>query len=139
MEAGQYTSFYVNRKSQLFPLIEKHANIKIKKGVTHGQLIPLYHRLINNDVSFRAEVDRMIAENPFRNAGGFLATLTGTVGSIFGSIAAKREAELESDKFFYQTILNEQKTSDTTKVLVVSGIALVFVGIAVFLVIKAKK
>jgi hypothetical protein len=158
MEAGQYTSFYVKRKSRLFPLIEKYANIKISEGVTHGQLIPLYHRLLTTDVLFRSEVDSMITEQPFKNivsttpeaialrdkaaarnsGGGLFSKIIGVAGNIFGSIQADKQAKLESDKLFYETVLNEQKRDDTTKVLIVSGIALVFVGIAVFAVMKAK-
>lgn len=154
MNTGQYTRFYVKRKSHLFPLIEKYANIKIKKGVTHGQLVPLYHRLLTTNVAFRSEVDSMIDASPFKNAvsypnkeqlssssggGGFFSKLISTVGNIFGTVKVSKEAELESDKMFYELVLNEQKKDDTVKVLVLSGIALAFMGLAIYLVKKAKK
>ena len=161
MDAGQYISFYVNRKSQLFPLIEEYANIKIGRSITHGQLVPLYYRLLTTDMSFRADVDRMINERPYknlvstaaeaaklreagtkvttRNSGGLLSNIFGAIGGVAGSIQTSKQAKLESDKLFYQTVLNEQKNSDTTKVIVVSAIALVFVGTIIFFVSKAKK
>lgn len=135
---GLYPAFYVKRKDQLFPLIEKYTGERIGSNVPHGKVIPLYYRLLRTNPAFRADVDDAIA-GQYKNAGGIFASIIEGVGNIAGSIKASKEAKLENDRMFYQTVLNEQKNNDIGKIVAVSAVALAFIGIAVYLVVKSKK
>lgn len=60
MPFGLYPRFYVKRKDQLFPVIEKYTGNKIVPGTPHGKIIPEYFRLLRTNDAFRAEVDALI-------------------------------------------------------------------------------
>lgn len=171
MPFGLYPQFYVKRKSQLFPLIEKYSGEKISAGTSHGTVIPVYLRLLKTNAAFKAEVDALIeaqssqlitlkqkvmlkqaSQNDqsnitsnlhngtaFNNASDPVTAIASAIGNIFGTIKADKEASAESDKMFYETVLNDQKNSDTTKLLIVTGVTLAFIGLGVFLVLKLKK
>lgn len=172
MPFGLYPQFYVKRKAQLFPLIEKYSGKKISSGTPHGEILPLYLRLLKTDASFKADVDALIAGQEsklmtvqqkadlqkevkankgapvesnlhggaeFKNAGGIFSTIINTVGGVITGAQAKATAQAESDEAFYEVVLNAQKKDDTTKILVISGAAIVIVGLAIFLIVKMKK
>jgi len=69
MPFGLYPRFYVKRKDQLFPLIEKYSGEAVKDGETHGKTIQRYFALLRDDPAFREEVDNLISAQ-----GGKLAT-----------------------------------------------------------------
>jgi hypothetical protein len=84
-------------------------------------------------------MDRVKGRQRYRNA---LDPITGAeqlLSNIFGSITASKQAKAASDTAFAEVILNEQKNSDTTKILFASGIALAFIAVGIFLIIKLKK
>jgi hypothetical protein len=60
MPFGLYPRFYVKRKDQLFPLLEKYTGEKITDKTPHGKVIPIYYRLLKSNEAFRAEVDALI-------------------------------------------------------------------------------
>lgn len=71
--------------------------------------------------------------------GGLLGGLAGMVGGIFGYAATSKAAQAQEDAQFMEVILTEQKKDDTTKILIVSGIALLFVGVGAYFVLKLRK
>jgi len=171
MPFGLYSGFYCERKDQLFPNIEKYKGEKITAGTPHGQIIPVYFRLLKTDEAFRAEIDALIAgqesklmtvkqkvamkqelkmnkgtqisgnlHNPgYLNAADPVTAIASAIGNIFGTIKADKEADAASDQMFYEAVLNDQKNSDTSKLLIVTGVTLAFVGLGVFLVLKLRK
>lgn len=64
--------------------------------------------------------------------GGFFA-------SIFGYASTVKAAKAQTDAQFMEIVLAEQKQNDTTKILIVSGVALLFVGVGAYFVLKMKK
>jgi hypothetical protein len=60
MPFGLYPQFYVKRKEQLFPLIEKYSGEKITAKTPHGQVIPIYFRLLKTNEAFKTEVNALI-------------------------------------------------------------------------------
>lgn len=130
---GFYPMFYVKKKDLLFPLIEKYTGQSLK-GKTHGEVIQLYYSLLKTNDSFVNEVDGLIAGQNFKNAGGFLPSVLSVVGGLFGA----KGNEAASDEAFYET-LAEQNRADTMKILIISGVTIVILGLSVFLVIKLRK
>jgi hypothetical protein len=153
---GLYPRFYVKRKDLLFPLIEKYSG-KTLNNRSHGQVLTLYISLLRSSVGFREEVDALITKyegklfsakekkelaqsgNEFKSAAGIFGTIVSGIGNILNISSANAQAKAASDQAFYEVVLNEQKKSDTTKILIVSGIALAFIGVGIFFVIKMKK
>jgi hypothetical protein len=54
-----YSRFYVNKKSLLFPLIEKYTGESME-GKTHGEVVQIYSGLLNINAAFKNEVDEKI-------------------------------------------------------------------------------
>ncbi len=150
---GLYPRFYVKRKDLLLPLIETYGGGSLKNK-NHGQVLKLYIELLRSNAAFKSEVDALIAANESkllnarekkelkssstkRNAIG--ATIVAGIGSVLDIFSSRADAKAASDEAFYSIVLDEQKKSDTTKILVASGIGLAFVGIAVYFAIKMKK
>jgi hypothetical protein len=137
MNNDPYVRFYVSRKSILFPLIEKYTG-RSPRLMTHGEAAATYIDLLRMNPAFKSEVDSGITQAGFKNAagliGGVISTITGVISS--GSSAAEEKAK--QDTALYNAILTNQGGSDTTKILIVSGVAVVFVVIGV-LIIRSKK
>jgi hypothetical protein len=147
---GLYPRFYAKRKAQLFPIIEKYSGKSIDRGENHKNVINLYFELLRDNPGFKAEVDALIAsqrsklanvnKGETRSAAGLMVTaIAEGVGSIFDFATTKTEANAQSEAQFMEAVLNEQKKNDTTKILVVTGVTLLFVGMGVYLVLKLKK
>lgn len=136
---GHYPKVYVKNKSELFPLIEKYYGQSVK-GMNHGQVVKIYLHLLKNSPDFVSEVDaiaiRKYGKTAFKNSVDTIVTgITDVVGSIFGS---KSESE-QTDQLFYETVMAQQGKGDVTKILIVSVVAVAFIGIGVFMVFKLKK
>lgn len=148
-----YAKFYVKRKGKLFPLIEKYTGEKISSKTPHGKAIGVYYAQLKNNPAFKQEVDAIMLSSGFKNAddtttdekpglfkpGGFFTGILGAAGGIIDTVNLNKQAELESDKMFYQTVLNSQQQDDTKKLLIVSGVTIAIIGVAVFFVLKYKK
>lgn len=139
---GHYPKIYVKNKSELFPLIEKYYGRSVN-GMNHGQVVKIYLHLLKNNADFVSEVDTIavkrygkITEKTSKNSVDTIVTgITDVVGSIFGS---KSQSE-KTDQLFYETVMAQQGKGDVTKILIVSVVALAFVGIGVYMVFKLKK
>jgi len=145
-----YQNFYVKKKRLLFPLIGKYTGNPVTSSNTHDQVIKQYFDLLKNNRGFVAELDEVMANANFKNADDGETTAKAPSGQVFSGIMSliggglnayttQQQSQLESDKFFYESVLTAQKKDDTKKLLIISGISLAFVGIAVWLVIKYKK
>ena len=132
-----YVKFYVGKKRILFPLITKYSG-KNPWSMTHGGAADVYISLLRSSPAFRSEVDSGIAASGYKNAIGLLAGILGTVGNIFSAGAATQAEKEKQDTALYNAILADQGGSDTTKILIVSGIAVVFIVIGV-VIIRSKK
>ncbi len=136
---GHYPKIYVKNKSELFPLIEKYYG-KSVSGMNHGQVVKIYLFLLKSNPNFVSEVDtlavRKYGKEAYKNSVDTIVTgITDVVGSIFGS---KSESE-QTDQLFYETVMAQQGKGDVTKILIVSVVAVAFIGIGVFMVFKLKK
>jgi hypothetical protein len=136
---GHYPKIYVNNKSELFPLIEKYYG-KSVNGMNHGQVVKIYLHFLKNNPNFVSEVDALAVKKygkgAYKNSVDTIVTgITEVVGSIFGS---KSQSE-KTDQLFYETVMAQQGKGDVAKILIVSVVALAFIGIGVFMVFKLKK
>lgn len=79
--------------------------------------------------------------SPYKNAVAAdpVTAIAGAIGNIFGTIKADKESEAASDQMFYETVLSDQKKDDTTKILIVTGVTVVILGLGVFFVLKLRK
>jgi hypothetical protein len=136
-EYTPYAKIYVNQKSKLMKLIEKYSGESTKK-MKHGELANLYIYLLRNNEDFRTEVDALILRSGYSNAAGLLAGIISGATSIFSSVTASKAEQEKQDTLLYEAVLNSQSNSDTTKILIVSGVAVVFVIIGVILVRRKK-
>jgi hypothetical protein len=144
-----YVKLYVKKKKILLPLIAKYSDSKISAATTHGEAVSLYLHLLKTNVAFKTEVDaairkelpQFVAHNAegSSSGGGIFSQILGTIGSALGTSSANKTTQAESDAVLYQAVLESQGANDTTKILVVSGVALLFVGIGVYMVMKTKK
>jgi hypothetical protein len=130
---GAYPGIYVNRKSELFPLIEKYSGQSMK-GMNHGQAIKIYINLLKTNPEFVKEVDALTGN--YHNAGAVLGTvLTGVMGllGLGGS---------DADAQFAQVVLEEQKAKNTQTLLIVGGITLValaLLGVGIYVAVKKNQ
>jgi len=130
---GPYVKLYVNRKKELFPLIERYSGASMQ-NVTHGQAIQEYVNLLRTNEAFRNDANELIEQYRYS-----IGTLVESITGIFGGIAQKQAEKEKQDTLLYESILNGQSGSDTQKILIISGVTLVLVGLGVFLVLKMKK
>lgn len=166
---GLYPRLYAKRKDLLFPVIEKYSgqslsgkthgqviqlyfgllktNIAFKDEID-GIIIKYSDKLLKQ--SEKAEMKAaqkeirlkggQLTQTNYSNASGnFRYGVLDIIGNAFELFSTKAQAKADSDAAFYQAVLAAQKEDNTTKILVVSGIALAFVGMGVFLVIKMRK
>jgi hypothetical protein len=136
---GHYPKIYVKNKSELFPLIEKYYG-KSVSGMNHGQVVKIYLSLLKSNPDFMSEVDaiavRKYGKKAYKNSvDTIVGGITSVVGSIFGS---KSESE-QTDQLFYETVMAQQGKGDVTKILIVSVVAVAFIGIGVYMVFKLKR
>jgi hypothetical protein len=130
---GQYPKIYVNRKSELFPLIEKYSGQSMK-NMNHGQAISIYINLLKTNPEFVKEIDALVGN--YHNAGAVLGTvLTGVMGllGLGGS---------DADAQFAQVVLQEQKSKNTQTLLIVGGITLValaLLGVGIYVAVKKNQ
>lgn len=133
---GHYPKIYVKNKSELFPLIEKYYGRSVN-GMNHGQVVKIYLHLLKNNPDFVSEVDTI--GNKYHYATDTVGAIAEAIGTIFGTFQEYKKSKNISDSAFYEAMLTEQKRDDTTKILIISGIALVVVGFGIFMVFKLKK
>lgn len=127
---GQYPRFYVQKKSVLFPLIEKYSGESLR-GKTHGEVISLYTGLLRTDAGFKAEVDNYISGH-YKNA--VAAIISNVLGSLFGGG--------NDDTAFAQAVLEQQKAKNTQTILIVGGItvaSIALIGVGIYLAVKKKR
>ena len=147
---GLYPNFYVKRKKQLFPLIEKYSGQKIRPDTPHGSVILLYYNLLKNDLKFRSEVDKLIIAQGSRlatgpqkkvltdnskNVVGIIAGITSLAASIFGG----GQAKAASDTAFASVVLEQQKARNNQILLIVGGItlaSLAVIGLGIYMAAK---
>jgi hypothetical protein len=157
MTQDSLVKFYVNKKELLFPLMLKYGKADPKK-MNHGQAAGMYIQLLRSSEPFRVEVlsamqsagyrnmsavDEAIANNEVDIApaksiiggGGIL----GGIANIIGGVTQTQAAKAQQDTLLYNAVLKSQGGSDTTKILIISGVALVFVIVGTILVVKMKK
>lgn len=65
--------------------------------------------------------------------------ISGFLGNLLGLATAIIDKKATEEEQFNDIILNEQKNNDTTKILIVSGITIVILGLGVYFVVKMKK
>lgn len=99
-------------------------------GVTHGDAALLYSQMLLYDENFKADVDGLIEDLGYRNSFG---TIVSSIGALFGNDNSDKEALL------YQAVLEQQKKSDTSKILIVSAFTAILIIAGVILVIKTRK
>lgn len=154
-----YINLYVKRKSELFPLIQKYSG-QCPKKMNHGNAVAVYVWLLRNDEAFLTEINNLI--NKYSNAFGLdiqgltdvgeavkssgsniaidpVSNVATSVADVFKSIFGYAEEKEAQDTALYNAILQSQGQNDTVKILVVSGIALAFVGLGIFAVVKLRK
>jgi hypothetical protein len=133
-----YVKIYVKKKRILFPLIEEYSGQSLKNK-THGQVVEIYINLLETNEQFRTKVDSILKSYGYKNAAGLIAgIITGATKIVSGIVSTNAEKEAQ-ETLLYQSVLEGQKKDDTTKLLVVSGIALAFVITAVLVASKHKK
>ena len=152
MTQDAYVKLYVNKKSLLFPLMQKYSGTDPSK-LNHGQAASIYIQLLRNSIPFRTEVDSSIEKLGYHNAAGdtvdqaaqttkssglFSGGFLGGLLNLFGGIAQSNAEQEKQDTALYSAVLAGQGGSDTTKLLVISGIALTFVIVGVVFVVKMK-
>jgi hypothetical protein len=137
---GLYPWFYANRKSLLFPLIEKYTSTSLS-GKTHGEVISIYLDLLKTNSVFRSELDSLIAAQGYKNAGGVdpVSAIAGALGSIADIFTSSKNAQGASDTAFAQAVLEAQKGKNTQTLLIVGGIALASLGLIGFTIYTATK
>jgi hypothetical protein len=128
---GHYPKIYVNRKSELFPLIEKYSGQSLKDK-THGQAIQLYLELLRTNPNFVKDVDAI--------AGYHNAAVLGTV--VTGIMSLLGLGGNETDAKFAEVVLEEQKAKNTQTLLIVGGItlaSLALIGVGIYMAVKKRK
>ena len=73
------------------------------------------------------------------SATGIFGGIAGAVGSIFDYAATSKAAKAQEDAAFMEVVLNEQKKDDTMKILAITGVTVVILGLGVYFVLKLKK
>ena len=138
----KYASLYVRRKDELLPLMQEASGKEFSADATHGELVSLYVRLIRTDPQFAGKVQAMVDRGDFNNTEGgsdpvtAIANALGGLFGIAGGIVDNINLKDEQDAYFERMILDEQRKSQTTKILLVTGISLIAVGGLIYVVMK---
>lgn len=148
---------YTNHKKELIRLMNESYDSELPKDASHLDVIKEYKYLLNNSLDFREDIDALMvakkiispdynwsnAVDPVTAGLEAAGKLFGTIGTIVGSVGARKRLELEqdiqSDKFFQDYLLNEQSKSSGGKILLITGITFVVIGLTMFLIFRNRK
>jgi hypothetical protein len=142
----QYADIYVQRKKELFPLMEQFYG-PLPVNATHMQLVAIYIGLLKLP-EFANQVDLLLSK--YNNAEGeavpvdpvsAIAVAVGKISEMFSGRVrtAKINAEAESDAAFMSLAMAKQGNDNTGKILIFSGIAVVVVGAIITVIILKRK
>lgn len=143
----KYANVYVKHKKQVLALMEEAVEEPLPPGLTHGEAVELYVDLLQYP-QFVEQIDDLIS--PYNNAFDPITAISESIGkvaeSIGGIVGRKQEmalleqqADIQEQQFFQDLVMQKQRSSDTGKILVVSGIAVAAVGVTIYLIIKSRK
>lgn len=138
-----YANLYLKHKDELFAMMEEAEGEPLPKDINHGEAIALYIDLLKNNEEFAVKAEQKINEynyaiDPFTAAAEAIGTIAGTVGIFKEGANQEAYMEAQQDMLLYQTILQGEKSSKTSTILIVTGLSLAAV-IGLILIIKKNK